>query len=276
MSTTSATLARALVLQAALAQIAGVGTAAPQAGGEQELQPPAHAQTQVARDLLEASRRARNPADGAGRAWLAEGGPAVAGSRGRWRIEFEAGPLGVAEGGAVYLQVSPFWGWSTPQIEDPRASGFTRVACDARASSCSRARSTTSCWRRSSRGARLTEGERVSFDYGAGPPARWPTTTPRIARACGSRSTATATACGRVLADSPCVAVLPGAAAAARAARPVGRAARGAAARHRGRARRGRQRGARGLRPPRAHLGGRVRRGARERPRAGGRRRAAR
>ena len=58
----------------------------------------------------------RDPSDGSGRAWLADpaasNGSAVAvGSRHRFEIVYEAGELGIADGGAVYLQTSPFWGW---------------------------------------------------------------------------------------------------------------------------------------------------------------------
>ncbi|MXX75037.1 MAG: hypothetical protein F4Y77_06495, partial [Holophagales bacterium] len=61
-------------------------------------------------DLL----RPRAEADGGGTATIEElGGRAVAGRPGSWRIVYRAGPLGVTVGGAVYLQVSPFWGWST-------------------------------------------------------------------------------------------------------------------------------------------------------------------
>src|SRR5262245_48658822 len=63
----------------------------------------------------------RHESDGGGRAWLDGQEPARihAGERGRWTFVYEAGPHGIAPGGMVLLQVSPFWGWSTPQVEDP-------------------------------------------------------------------------------------------------------------------------------------------------------------
>lgn len=75
----------------------------------------------------------RHPADGGGRAWLdptASDLEVGASEPGRWTIVYEAGPLGVAVGGAVFLQVSPFWGWSTPQVGAPDAPGYTVVSSE--------------------------------------------------------------------------------------------------------------------------------------------------
>ncbi len=107
--------------------------------------------------LREDSERPRHPADGGGRAWLVESvsalrtapvlknelgtevktdpgidaGPKLeaitAGTSGRFTIAYEVGPLGIATGGGIFLQVSPFWGWSTPQVEDPHAPGYTEI-----------------------------------------------------------------------------------------------------------------------------------------------------
>jgi hypothetical protein len=76
----------------------------------------------------------RHPADGGGRAFLDPGSPAVAhaGERVRLSLTYEAGPLGIAEGGALFLQPSPFWGWDSPQTEMEEAPGATRVVTDAR------------------------------------------------------------------------------------------------------------------------------------------------
>jgi hypothetical protein len=46
-------------------------------------------------------------------------------------LTYEAGPLGIAEGGALFLQPSPFWGWDTPQTEMAEAPGATEVETDA-------------------------------------------------------------------------------------------------------------------------------------------------
>ncbi|MDP6461600.1 MAG: CehA/McbA family metallohydrolase [Gemmatimonadota bacterium] len=53
----------------------------------------------------------------------------VAGSRGSWTVDWVAGESGMAEGGGVVLQVSPFWGWSPPRVAPPGAAGFTTVSC---------------------------------------------------------------------------------------------------------------------------------------------------
>jgi len=79
----------------------------------------------------------RHPSDGAGRAWLVapDSSDGVAqvtvSSRYRFEIIYEAGRLGIQEGGAVYLQSSPFWGWDTPQVDVPEAPGYTEVSTDA-------------------------------------------------------------------------------------------------------------------------------------------------
>lgn len=81
--------------------------------------------------LREARSAPRHPSDGGGRAVLLEGGSAVAGAPGRWTFLYEAGPEGVAAGGTVDFQVSPFWGWTTPQVLFPEAPGYTEVSSEA-------------------------------------------------------------------------------------------------------------------------------------------------
>jgi len=90
-------------------------------------------------DLVEELRRdleaVRHPSDGGGLAQLETEGEtsarATVSTPGRWSISYQAGPLGIAEGGALFLQVAPFWGWSTPQVVDEGAPGFTEVTTDA-------------------------------------------------------------------------------------------------------------------------------------------------
>ena len=83
-------------------------------------------------DIVEALRAdlaaERHPADGGGSAVLVEATPAIAGQPGRWVVDFTVGPQGIEEGGGIYFQVSPFWGWSTPQVDDPGWPGYTRVS----------------------------------------------------------------------------------------------------------------------------------------------------
>jgi hypothetical protein len=86
-------------------------------------------------ETLRADRAAvRHPSDGGGRArfaWDGEPPPLGAGELARFPLVYEAGPLGIAEGGWLFLQVPPQWGWSAPQTHDPRAPGFTEIASDA-------------------------------------------------------------------------------------------------------------------------------------------------
>jgi len=90
---------------------------------------PPGAQRELVEALREAAARVPHPSDGGGRAWLEPGADAVVavGRPGRFEIVYEVGPLGIATGGTVFLQVSPFWGWSTPQVEMPDAPGFTTI-----------------------------------------------------------------------------------------------------------------------------------------------------
>jgi hypothetical protein len=112
----------------------------------------------------------RHPSDGGGRAWL-ESGPAKtpAGSVGSWSLVYEAGPEGIAVGGMVLLQVSPFWGWSTPQVEAEVAPGYTRVSTEAEGVLLSAETLDQQLLGIRVGGRPLREGERVRIDYGAGP-----------------------------------------------------------------------------------------------------------
>ncbi len=112
----------------------------------------------------------RHPSDGGGRAWLdpAPSEPVVVGSRQRFEIVYEAGPLGVSEGGVVFLQPSPFWGWDPPQVELEEAPGYTEIATEAAGVELEVASSGGLLLVEIS-GRALAEGERLRFVYGAGP-----------------------------------------------------------------------------------------------------------
>lgn len=73
----------------------------------------------------------RHRSDGGGHVRLVllddEDGSVVCASRGRWEFEYEAGPEGIAPGGALFFLAPPFWGWSTPQTATPERAGFTTV-----------------------------------------------------------------------------------------------------------------------------------------------------
>ena len=91
------------------------------------------ARPEVLQSLREDLETPRHASDGGGRAWLdpTDGDTeAVAGQPGRWTVVYEAGELGIAEGGMLFFQVPPFWGWSTPQTRTPEASGFTEVVAE--------------------------------------------------------------------------------------------------------------------------------------------------
>lgn len=91
----------------------------------------AHARPELVEALRSDLANERHPSDGGGKATVS-GPPSVeAGGLGRWTIHYEAGEHGVAVGGQVFLQVSPFWEWSTPQTIDPDGRGYTTVESDA-------------------------------------------------------------------------------------------------------------------------------------------------
>jgi hypothetical protein len=91
-----------------------------------------NAQPEIVQALREDLARTRHPSDGGGQAWL-DGAPGHvgAGDSGMWTLVYEAGPEGIAVGGMVFLQVSPFWGWSTPQVQAQDAPGYTAVSTEA-------------------------------------------------------------------------------------------------------------------------------------------------
>ncbi|HTF88389.1 MAG TPA: CehA/McbA family metallohydrolase [Planctomycetota bacterium] len=172
------------------------------------------AKPSVRDDLLADLARPRHASDGGGRAWIEpiEGRPiaVVAGESSAWRVVYEAGELGIAAGGSLFLQISPFWGWSTPQVEAPEAAGFTRVSTDAKGVGLDAQTLDVQLLAVKISGRGLARGERVIFDYGAGPS--------------GAKADDFAESCSRfwiavdgdgdgvrqALADSPCVDVQAG------------------------------------------------------------------
>ena len=131
------------------------------------------ARPEVVEMLREDALAERHPSDGGGRAWLdrSEGSGlriAPAGGFGRYPIVYEAGPLGVAVGGWVMLQVSPYWGWSDPQPIEPAAPGYTEVSTDADGVVLTPAPLGEALLGVEISGRALAAGERIRFDYGAG------------------------------------------------------------------------------------------------------------
>lgn len=128
------------------------------------------AQLSVHQDLL-ASRNAHYvPADGGGSARLLEATAVMAGGRGRFAFEYQAGPLGIAPEGILFFQVSPFWGWDPPQTDDPDLSGFTTVTSpDPAVTLESEAVRGQGIVRVTFPGRGLQPGERVEVRFGDGP-----------------------------------------------------------------------------------------------------------
>ncbi|MBL8802452.1 MAG: CehA/McbA family metallohydrolase [Planctomycetes bacterium] len=126
------------------------------------------------RAAFEAARNApKHASDGGGRAWLelapGDDGSVLAGRTRSWTIVYEAGELGVALGGTVFLQVSPFFEWSSPQTSSEEALGFTRVRTEAAGVELEARAIDQQLLGATVRGRALEAGERVVFEYGAGP-----------------------------------------------------------------------------------------------------------
>ena len=118
----------------------------------------------------------RHPSDGGGKAWLVEPEStkgsrpsAPVGSRRRFTILYEAGPLGVAEGGMVFLQTSPFWGWDSPQADVREAPGYTEARTDASGIELHPKSLGLQLLGIEISGRNLEAGERISIVFGAGP-----------------------------------------------------------------------------------------------------------
>ncbi len=130
---------------------------------------------EIKEQMLADLETVRSPADGGGRAWIEgyeEPGrrPRVeAGSRARFELIYEAGPLGVARGGTIFLQVSPFWGWDTPQIIDPSAPAYTEISTSAPGVILEPKVLGQQLLAIGIQGRALEAGERVFIDYGADP-----------------------------------------------------------------------------------------------------------
>ena len=115
----------------------------------------------------------RHPSDGQGSAEIEilwpEDGRLVAGGQGRFQIDFEVGPLGIAEGGALYLQASPFWAWSTPQRQNPDDPGFTEVSTSAEGVQLEAQAVDRQLMTVQIQGRAMKAGEKIRLIYGAGP-----------------------------------------------------------------------------------------------------------
>ncbi len=131
---------------------------------------PPHALWDVALALRESRGQRFHPSDGGGRAWLAASDPEKpqVSLPGRFELVFEVGPEGIAEGGSVFLQVSPFWGWSTPQTATPELPGYTEVSTSAEGVVLEAETLDQQLLGIRVSGRALEPGERVRIVYGAG------------------------------------------------------------------------------------------------------------
>jgi hypothetical protein len=127
----------------------------------------------VAAQMRTASARTHHPADGSGRAWIADGPKSVtANSAARWQFTYEAGAEGIADGGAIIFMVSPFWGWSPPQDENEAGLGYASAATDAPGVTLALTTNMSPMMALRVGGRGLEPGERVSIHYGGAASAR--------------------------------------------------------------------------------------------------------
>ena len=160
---------RRLLVAAGLALIGAACTRAPEDDAPNPEWPDRSPRSDITEELRADLQRPRSEADGGGSATVETlSGPVVAGRPGSWRIVYRAGPLGVAAGGAVYLQVSPFWGWSTPQTERESALGYTTVETDADGVDLSGETLDEQLLAVHVGGRALERGEQIEITYGAG------------------------------------------------------------------------------------------------------------
>ncbi len=153
----------------ALLAACGGGETAPEDGGGPVAEPGRAPRWEVVESLRRDLESPRHAADGGGLAWLEEPAPARVSTAGRWTIAYEAGPEGIAAGGMLYLQVSPFWGWSTPQVEAPEEPGYCEVSTAAAGVELVPRTLDRQLLGIAVAGRGLAVGEQVRIVYGAGP-----------------------------------------------------------------------------------------------------------
>ncbi len=161
----------------------------------------------------------RHPSDGGGIARLLSPGSGEsrpelrAGSVHPFVIEYEAGPLGIADGGALYLQPSPFWGWDPPQTHFPEGPGYTQFSSEAEGIELARLNVGPDLAAVTITGRALEPGERIRIAYGS------PAGGARVDRYAENESRIWLAVDGdgdgirKVIAEPPSVRILPGPAA---------------------------------------------------------------
>jgi len=134
---------------------------------------PAGAMPELVESLRESLATEPHVSDGGGRAWLEQiqGDPefAIAGAPGRFRLVYEVGPEGIAVGGMIYFQVSPFWHWSTPQVEERDLDGYTTLTANDEDIQLDAATLDQQLLGLRVSGRALRAGDQITLVYGAGP-----------------------------------------------------------------------------------------------------------
>lgn len=94
------------------------------------IEPVAWAKVELDRDLRRDLEAPRSASDGKGSfVLMGRNGisPFQHGASAGYTFAYTAGPLGVETGGSIWFMVSPFWGWSPPQLRRPNRAGLTRL-----------------------------------------------------------------------------------------------------------------------------------------------------
>ena len=139
-------------------------------GPEGSISPRPHLEiVEALRQDLEAER---HPSDGGGAAWIVEddsgSGEVMAGRPSQWTLVYEAGPLGIAEGGWIFFQAPPFWGWSSPQVTSQEWPGLTVVSSEVEGLELDPLPVDEGLLGIQIQGRGMLEGDRVTIVYGAG------------------------------------------------------------------------------------------------------------
>lgn len=122
--------------------------------------------------MREDAAQPRHASDGGGSARLVRDKDqkpyATSATPDRFTIVYDVGPLGIAMGGAIYLQVSPFWDWSTPQVLRPDGRGYTKIEHEDPEISLRAETVDRQLLMLENTGRPLVEGDSIRIIYGAG------------------------------------------------------------------------------------------------------------
>lgn len=142
----------------------------------------ADARVATAEELMADLLLERDPGDGGGQGTVVALEPVLgsgtvgepvgsvrAGSRARVRMRYEAGPLGIQEGGTLFLQTSPFWNWQPAQTRVPHYDGYTTATPESKDVELIAETFGQGLVGFTVSGRALQAGERVELVYGAGP-----------------------------------------------------------------------------------------------------------